>query len=108
MLINNRLLENVSLFQGYIANNSVIQQPAQIQNQQSFNCQQGMILPSTSYIQSPQQLVQQLSGGQLVGRPLGAGGGGVQAIVSSPQSFLSPSNSTGLMNSCLSGGQWIS
>ena len=93
-----------------MANNSVIQQPAQIQNQQSFNCQPGMILPATSCIQSPQQLVQQLPGGQFVGRPLGigGGGGGIQPIVSSPQSFLSPSNSNGLMNSCLSGAQFIS
>jgi hypothetical protein len=101
-------LYHVSLFQGYVANNSVFQQPGQIQNQQSLNCQQGMILPPTPCIQSNQQLVQQLPSGQFVGRPLSVGGGGVQTIVSSPQPFLSPSNSTGLMNSCLSGAQWIS
>jgi hypothetical protein len=91
----------VYLLKGYAANNSMFQQPAQIQNQESLNCQQGMILSPTPYMQSHQQLVQQLPSGQFVGRPLSVGG--FQPIVTSPQHFLSPSNSTGLMNSCSSG-----
>lgn len=81
---------------GYIANNSVIQEPAQIQNQRTLNCQQGVIVPGSPCMQPPQQLVQQLSSGQLIQRPLCVGGGGVQNIVSSPQPVLSPSNSIGM------------
>ena len=83
--------------QGYIANNSVIQEPAQIQNQQTLNCQPGVIVPGSPCIQPGQQLVQQLPGGQLIQRPLCVGGGGgIQTMVSSPQPVLSPSNSIGM------------
>lgn len=84
--------------QGYIANNSVIQEPAQIQNQQTLNCQPGVILPASPCIQPSQQLVQQLPGGQFVQRQLsvGGGGGGVQTILASQQPVLSPSNSIGM------------
>ena len=73
----------VSFFsKDYVARNSLIQQPGQIQNQQSIQCQQAMIMPPPSA--SP--CVQQMSCGQVIQRPLSIGGtGGVQAILASPQ-----------------------
>lgn len=51
-------------------------------------------MPSSSCIQQPQQqLMQQLPNGQLIQRPLSVGGGGVQRVLVSQQSILSPSNS---------------
>lgn len=101
----------------------MIQQPGQIHNQQSLNCQPGMILPPAPFMQSQQQFIQpqqqfiqpqqqfmqQLSCGQMIERPLSiGGGGGMQTLVSVQQPFLSPSNSTGLMSTCMSGTQFIS
>jgi hypothetical protein len=67
-----------------------------------------MILPPAPFIQPQQQLLQQLSNGQLIERPLNFGGGGLQTVLSSQQPFLSPSNSTGLISPCLSGTQFYS
>jgi hypothetical protein len=57
--------------------------------------------------QQQQQIVQQLPNGQFVQRPLNYGGGGMQSIMSQ-QSFISPSNSVGALNSCHSGPQIFS
>jgi hypothetical protein len=67
-----------------------------------------MILPPAPYMHPQQQLIQQLPSGQFIERPLSVGGGGVQTIVSSPQPFLSPSNSTGYISPCLSSTQFMS
>ncbi|CAF1210246.1 unnamed protein product [Adineta steineri] len=96
---------------GYAANNSMIQQPAQIQNQQTLNCQSGIILPPSPYIQpqqQQQQLIQQLPSGQCIQRPLTVGGGGlgsIQSIVASPQPCFSSSHPTGLISPCQTGSQ---
>ena len=54
------------------------------------------MVPASQCIQQPQQLMQQLSNGQLIQRPLSVGGGGVQTVFASQQSALSPSNSMGM------------
>jgi len=89
----------------------MVQQPGQFQNQQTLSCQPGIILPPAPYSQPQQQLLQKLPSGQFIQRPLGVGGGGsngIQTLLTSQQSFLSPSNSTGLLNPCPPGTQFIS
>ncbi|CAF5131869.1 unnamed protein product [Rotaria sp. Silwood1] len=108
---------------GYVAQNTVCQQPCQIQKTESLNCQPAVILPPSSPCIQPQQqfiqqvpsgqcvqqqIMQQLPTGQCVERPLCVGGGGTQTIMASQQPFVSPSNSIGLINSCSSGTKWIS
>jgi hypothetical protein len=70
---------------GYVAKNSINQQPNQIRSQTTLNCQPGIILPPAPYnpssIQYQPQLVQQLSSGQLIQRPLSFSGGGVQTVM---------------------------
>ncbi len=95
-------------FKGYYTSDQIVQQSPQIQNQQSFNCQPGVILPPAPFVQTQPHLVQQLPGGQFIGRPLSVGGGGVQTLVSAQSPLLSPSNSVGLISPCLSGTQLIS
>jgi hypothetical protein len=111
-------------FKGYAANNSVVQQPiqiqyqqpaqiqyqqpaqiqyqqpAQIQCQQSLNCQPGIVLSSSQCMQPQQQFIQQLPQGQVYQRPLSVGGGALQTVLSTQQSFVSPSNSMGLIGAC--------
>jgi glyoxylate carboligase len=90
----------------------VIQKPDVVQNQQtSLNCQPGVILPSASY-NSPstrvqQQIVQQLSNGQIIRRPLIVGGGGVQNMMLQ-QPRVSSSNSATLLSTPSFGTQFIS
>jgi hypothetical protein len=88
----------------------MFQQPGQIQNQQLLSSQPGIILPPAPYSQPQQQLLQQLPSGQFIQRQLSVGGGGngIQNFLTSQQSFLSPSNSTGLLNPCPPGTQFIS
>jgi len=88
----------------------MVQQPGQFQNQQTLSSQPGIILPPAPYSQPQQQLLQQLPSGQFIQRPLvvGGGGNGIQTLLTSQQSFLSPSNSTGLLNPCPPGTQLIS
>jgi hypothetical protein len=89
----------------------VIQQPDQIQNQQtSFNCQPGIILPPAPYVQpsSQQRIVQQLPNGQFIQRPLSVGGGGVQRVMLQQSGTLPSSSSGGLMGTRSFGPQFIS
>jgi hypothetical protein len=110
---------------GYIAHNSTVQQPAQIQYQQSLNCQPAIALSSAQCIQpqQQQQFIQQLSYGQSIQpqqqqqfiqqlpydqsiqRSLSVGGGGIQPMTTQ-QSFLSVSNSMSPMNCSSSGTQF--
>ncbi|CAF4287844.1 unnamed protein product, partial [Rotaria sordida] len=55
---------------GYIAKNTVIQKPGQIQNQESLNCLPGLILPPSPYLQPQQQLIQQVPSGQCIPQQL--------------------------------------
>jgi hypothetical protein len=92
---------------GYIAHNSTVQQPAQIQYQQSLNCQPAIALSSAQCIQpqQQQQFIQQLPYDQSIQRSLSVGGGGIQPMTTQ-QSFLSVSNSMSPMNCSSSGTQF--
>lgn len=99
-------------FKGYAVKNTVIQKPDVVQNQQtSLNCQPGVILPSASYnppsTRVQQQIVQQLSNGQIIRRPLIVGGGGVQNMMLQ-QPRVSSSNSATLLSTPSFGTQFIS
>jgi hypothetical protein len=79
-----------------------MQQPNQIQSQQTtFNYQPGIILPPAPYnpssAQLQPQLVQQLSSGELIQRPLSVGGGGGVQTVILQQPGVSPANSVGVI-----------
>lgn len=98
-----------SFFQGYMSNNSMISQPPMVHTQQTTHCQQGMILPPAPY-QGHQQIVQQLSTGQMVQRPLmvgGGGGPGVQTVMSQ-QNLIPISNSSNFVNTLPAGTQFMS
>lgn len=93
-----------------MVNNSVIQQPDIIQNQQSMDCAPGVILPSASYNSSPvrvqQQIVQQLPSGQFIQRPLSVGGGGLQNVILR-QPGISQSSSAGVIRLPSIGSQFL-
>lgn len=67
---------------GYVAKNSLLQQPGQIQNQQSLNCQPGVMIPSNPHVQPQPQLVREVSMGQFVPQSANCQSGGVQTILS--------------------------
>ena len=92
--------------QGYVASNSIVQQPSVIQNHETLNCQPGVILPPAPYVQPHQQLIQQLPCGQVVQRPLCVGGGGaLQTILAAQQPCPPMPNSGCIPSPCFSNTQ---